>query len=105
MKTATLVMERKVHGRHGSLYKLNTPVSFKKYNWEANIETKEETSYILFSSVCDGFVDETAVFPTNEDGVILDWLHLFEKKFPFDSPHEEIFTSLGYTPTEKEKEA
>lgn len=78
MATTTIATEFVRSVREGfngdaRLYKLSSPIEFKKYNFDTKSTDVFKADHIIVSSVSNAWAHETMAFPADENGAILDW--------------------------------
>jgi hypothetical protein len=79
------------------LYKLDPPYPRVKWEYEDSGETKEKTiptEFVVVSAVSH-FTTETYIFPSNDEGDIIDWGEL-EGSFQGGCDHERALQGMGY---------
>lgn len=102
MKTATFLMDSipqtgdpKALG--AKLYRLSEPIEFNKYSFTTKSKTKAVTSYVSVScAIGDDGRYQTYIFPANEHGDVLDWMHL-AGSYKGGLDREKALQQAGYT--------
>lgn len=90
MATATFIRLKAKGDVTQTTYELSEPITYKRWNGE-----ERKTTHVVVSHAKYSGVDETAVFPGTEDGIIVSYNDLFMSAPMCDD--ETALSALGFT--------
>lgn len=95
MKKATKIEKMENFRGNAVLYRLNEPIEYPRFVFRGQ---KQTTEYVIVSSVIafDHEDYETFIFPSDENGQILDWVEL-EGSYRGGFDHEKALNNAGYS--------